>query len=140
MKILVTGDKDWTDIDTIAKALMLHSNDNVTIVEGECRGADIISAVIARELGFDVKPYPAKWRDEQGNYRPWGGVERNQRMLDDNPDIDVCYAFHNDIFSSRGTKDMLKRVMKKGVQWKLWTTHELCIEQFLDVQAFLAKK
>ena len=139
MKILVTGDKAWNDIDTIVKAFMLHAGQNVTIVEGECTGADIMCRAVAEELCFDVKKYPAIWRNEHDGYRHWAGVERNQRMLDDNPDIDVCYAFHNNIFSSKGTKDMLKRVIKKGVPWKLWTTNELAIEQLLDVQWFCSK-
>lgn len=46
---------------------------------------------------------------------------RNQKMLDDNPDIDIVIAFHSDLENSRGTKDMVNRARKKGIKVCIFT-------------------
>ena len=45
----------------------------------------------------------------------------NEEHRPDEP-IDLCIAFHNDIDSSRGTADMVDRVVKADIPWKLCTS------------------
>ena len=42
-------------------------------------------------------------------------------MLDEHPQIKLVLAFHNDIDSSRGTKDMINRAVKAGKKVILYT-------------------
>ena len=121
MKILVTGDRNWDDVETTFKALEPFPK-NTILVHGACRGADNTCAAIAEVLGFIVRPYPADWQ----RYGRGAGPIRNQQMIDvenkvDEP-IDLCLAFHNNISGSRGTADMIKRAMKAGVAVRLVAT------------------
>lgn len=117
MKILVCGDRNWKDDIKMYQVLKTLPN-NVILIHGDCRGADKMSARIGSKLGFKVIPYPAKW-DVFGK---GAGPIRNQQMLDDNPEIEEVIAFHNDINSSKGTKDMIEKAKKKGINYKLITS------------------
>jgi hypothetical protein len=79
-------------------------------VEGECRGADVLSRVEAEAIGVKVVRYPADW-DAEGRR---AGVLRNVRMLEENhPDIVI--AFSDDIENSKGTRHMCSIAKKAGV-------------------------
>jgi hypothetical protein len=121
-KILVTGDRDWSDIPRVLEELKPYRPGTI-LVHGDCRGADVICAAIGEALGFEVRPYPADWK----THPRAAGPIRNQQMLDEEhrfeEPIDLCLAFHDRIESSRGTADMLRRVKKAGIPWKLNTSH-----------------
>jgi hypothetical protein len=122
-KILVTGDREWSDITRVVEELKGYRPGTI-LVHGACRGADIICAAVAEALRFEVRPYPADWV----KHKKAAGPIRNQQMLDveNKPEepIDLCLAFHNNIQDSRGTADMLDRVVKAGVPWKLCTSSD----------------
>lgn len=114
MKILVCGSRDWTDLTTIGLALVDAVPDScvasdVTVIEGDCRGADKLSERAARALGMKVKPYPADWT----KHGKAAGHIRNQQMLDENPDIDLVLAFP---LGGPGTADMIRRARAAGVK------------------------
>jgi len=117
-RLLVCGDRNWTDYGVIRRWLEVNRTRYDTVIEGCCRGADTIAGRIAETLGFKVQHYPARWKDDLGRYRPWAGPERNQQMLDEGfPDM--IWAFHNDIKSSHGTKDMLTKARKVGCPYMI---------------------
>ena len=120
-KILVTGDREWSDIPRVVEELRGYRPGTI-LVHGACRGADIICAAVAEALRFEVRGYPADWE----THKKAAGPIRNQQMLtvENKPEepIDLCLAFHNDIDNSRGTADMLGRVDRAGVPWKLCTS------------------
>ena len=101
MKIIVTGDREWTSERTIERALRVLPPGSI-VVHGACRGADRIADRVARRLGLDVRPYPAEWqRIGRG-----AGPARNRQMYRlEQPD--AVWAFHDDIAVSKGTADML---------------------------------
>lgn len=114
MKVLVTGDRDWDDVETIVSELEKLPPGTI-IVHGACRGADNICAAVGEALGFIVRPYPTDW----DRYPRAAGPIRNQQMIDaehrqDEP-IDLCKAFHNNIERSRGTRDMMTRAKKAKI-------------------------
>ncbi len=129
MKILVTGDRNWTNTESIANAIVdvLEAHNlnpvNCTLIHGDAKGADSIADAYGDLLGMDVKPYPAHWRHTEdcpdGCREMVGkpaGVIRNQKMLNEHPDIDIALAFHPNLESgSKGTKDMVKRLEKAGI-------------------------
>lgn len=109
MKILVCGDRNWTDVDLIKKALSQYPKDTI-IVHGDCRGADKLAAWVARGLGMEVRAYPADWK----KYGRAAGPIRNKQMLDqESPDLII--AFHDDVSRPRGTADMIRRAKKRGI-------------------------
>lgn len=83
------------------------------LVHGACRGVDMIADEVGRELGFEIKKYPADW--SKGRQ---AGMLRNIEMLQkENPDIVI--AFHDFIEESKGTKGMLIESGKSKVKTML---------------------
>ena len=109
VRVLICGSRDWNNAKLILERLSSIPRGS-TLIHGGCRGADVFGAEIGKELGFDVMCFPAEWSK---NGRAAGPL-RNQRMIDEGKP-DLILAFHNDIDSSRGTKDMLGRAKKCGI-------------------------
>lgn len=98
IRVLVTGGRDYTDRETVAKALWhLGSNfifgvepEQIVLVHGDCkrylpdgsidldRSADQLAAQEASDLGWQTEPHEAKW-DLHG--RSAAGPIRNQEMV-----------------------------------------------------------
>jgi len=114
MKVLVCGDRNWTDVAAIRRELVKFPK-GTSLIHGNCRGADKISGRVGDELSFNVKKYDAKW-ERDGDA---AGPIRNQLMLEENPDIDLVLAFHANLGESRGTADMLRRAEKAGIPAKV---------------------
>lgn len=70
-----------------------------TIVHGAARGADLLAAHVAEELGYEVEAHPAQW-DLHGRS---AGFIRNEAMAQS--DVDLVIAFPG----GRGTADMIRR-------------------------------
>lgn len=86
-----------------------------TLVHGNARGADKFGALAAAELGFDtIQGYPADW----ARYGKGAGPIRNEEMAVSG--LDLSLGFHNDIATSKGSKDMLYRLNKNCVEVRLF--------------------
>jgi len=110
MKILVCGDRHWSDINSIKRELQKYSGD-VTIIHGAAKGVDSLAGLVASELGFKLEVYPAKW-DQLGRA---AGPVRNMQMLEEGKP-DLVLAFHPDLLKSKGTIDMIRIARKAGVK------------------------
>ena len=109
-KILVTGDRNWTDRATIYRVLEPYKlMDEVTLIEGEADGADTIAKETAEHFGWEVDPYKAEWTV----YGRAAGPIRNKKMVEQNPDI--VFAFHPDIHNSKGTKSCVRMAKDFGL-------------------------
>lgn len=119
MKILVTGDRNWSDINSVHSVLSSFPK-NTILIHGCCRGLDLICAAIGESLGFEIRAYPADWNTHGKS----AGPMRNQRMIDsehsEKEKIDFCLAFHDDIASSKGTADMIARAKAANITTKLY--------------------
>jgi len=115
MRVLICGDRNWSNFKVIEDFILTLPKDTV-IIEGDCRGADKISGFLARKYGHEVIPFPAHWE----TYGLKAGPIRNQQMIDEGkPDLVV--AFHNDLKNSKGTKDMVNKAISFGIQVKIIT-------------------
>ncbi len=108
MIVLCCGDRNWTSWKVIQKRLALLPPGCV-IVHGDARGADKMSGFVAKRLGFEVRKYPADW----AKYGKAAGPIRN-RLQFDTEQPSLVLAFHNDLASSKGTKDMVLYAESKG--------------------------
>jgi hypothetical protein len=113
MRVLVCGDREWTDILPIALRLVQLPEDAV-IVHGDCRGADRLAGNEADLIGLTVESYPADWK----RYGRGAGPIRNQQMLDSG--IDLVIAFHPDPNNSKGTKNMLNMAGRAGIEIEIY--------------------
>jgi hypothetical protein len=101
-----------------------------TFINGQAMGADIISDVVVQLLidedyelyglgkPYDPERYPADWNA----YGPGAGPIRNKQMLDSG--IDYVVGFHDDIESSRGTRNMLRQCARASIPGRLFTQTE----------------
>ena len=113
-RILVTGSRNWTDVDKVRRTLGLFLPDPYGVdimpelVHGDARGLDRMAAMIWQDWMGPTMAYPAQW-DLYGNA---AGPIRNQAMVDAGG-YSVCLAFP--IGESRGTRDCMDRARKAGI-------------------------
>lgn len=123
MRVLVCGDRKWTDPGPIKQKLVeLGCPAYVThLIEGEANGADKLSKQVALELGLPedrILRYPADW-DKHGRA---AGPIRNREMLKlGNPH--VVLAFHERPWDSKGTVDMVE--IARARHLPVWCSWEL---------------
>ena len=108
-RVLICGSREWTNRDTIRKYIRTLRRGTV-VIHGAARGADRIAGFLAKSRGLTVEVYPAQW-EKHGKA---AGPIRNQQMLTEGQPHLVVY-FHEDIESSKGTADMVRRARKTGV-------------------------
>ena len=113
MRILVCGDRNWTDYAMIRNELAAFNtteNRPITVIDGVARGADFLGHEAALGLGYGSIRFPAKW----AMYGRGAGHIRNQQMLDEgHPDL--VLAFHDDLAHSKGTAHMVRIARKAGI-------------------------
>jgi hypothetical protein len=110
MRVLVCGDRNWTNKEAI-RAQLLHRKGYIDgIIEGGARGADSLAGECADELEIFCMVFPAEW----DKYGKAAGPIRNQQMLNEGKP-DLVLAFHKDIENSKGTKHMVKISRKAGI-------------------------
>lgn len=111
-RILVTGSRDWQDVETIEKALLEYDDipwGEVVLVSGACSsGADYLCELYASALGWKVERHPANWE----LYGKQAGFIRNSEMVVTMPD--VCLAFIKD--GSRGATHCAALAKQAGIK------------------------
>jgi len=123
-KVIITGDREWTDITVIKFAVKSYLEPGGTLVHGGARGADTIAGEVASQLGCTVLTYPAEWHMLGG----MAGLVRNELMVVEHGDAGYVLAFHDDLLgSSRGTFDMVYRVcIPRGLRVVLFEHTDDC--------------
>ena len=118
MKILACGDREWTDRGKIGQLWTLYSVQagwQVTLIHGDCRGADRLAGEEGYKQGWRVIACPADW-EKHGRA---AGPVRNIQMLDMRPDLVV--AFHSDLSKSKGTAHTVREAKKRGIPVEIVT-------------------
>lgn len=128
-RILVTGSREWDDVDHIRYRLAFVREDpffaDAVLVHGGAAGADSIAArVWKEEFGGKVERVRAKWgvcapdcppsHLVTRNGRSWcptAGHRRNDEMV--RRGADLCLAFLRD--GSGGTRDCIARARAAGI-------------------------
>jgi hypothetical protein len=120
LRVLVTGDRNWTDKDAIRCELAQLPADTL-IIHGACRGADLLAQEVAQELGLPDLPFPVDWdqarRDLGHRWRAAGPIRNRKMLVEGRPHR--ALAFHRDLKSSRGTLDMVVQLLLADVPCKL---------------------
>ncbi|TXS22428.1 DUF2493 domain-containing protein [Streptomyces sp. adm13(2018)] len=123
-RILVTGSRDWPDMDRLYAVLAtaVYQHLPAVIVHGACpNGADAQAAwwirMHGKTLGVTEERHPANWRPG-GQLDRAAGFRRNAEMV--NLGADICHAFiHN---GSRGATHTADLAEKAGIPVHRWTT------------------
>lgn len=115
MKILISGDRDWTDalpIDVIINGFLTLGRRNgepLVVIHGAARGADSLADTWKVIAGVTMCPFPADWK----TYGRSAGPIRNRQMLDEAPDLVI--AFHDDLAQSKGTRDCVAEARRRQI-------------------------
>lgn len=113
MRVLICGDRNWKDSELIERIILSFPKDTV-IIQGMCRGADLMARTAAIKHGYEYEDYPADW----DFYGPAAGPIRNKQILEEGKP-DIVFAFHPNILHSKGTRNMIRQATKAGVKVKL---------------------
>ena len=109
IRMLVCGGRDFADPKSLWLALDILARTwgpELTIIEGDARGADQMAGNWAKARGHTLLKYPANWR----GFGQAAGPLRNQQMLDEGkPDIVVAFP------GSSGTRDMVRRAKAAAI-------------------------
>ena len=122
MRLLVCGSRTWTDRarlrEVLDQVVADHGDGQVTVIEGDARGADRLAGQLAQRRGWRLERYPADWTHEGRA----AGFRRNARMLrQGRPDLVVAFTV-GPLQQSRGTADMVRRARAAGVPVHLVTS------------------
>lgn len=115
VRVICTGDRNWGqrtgDQQLVRDRLVRIASEwpDAVVVHGSCRGLDLIAASIAQDIGLAVEEHRAEWT----KFHKGAGPKRNQLMAD--LGASLCLAFHHDLESSKGTKDMVTRARKANI-------------------------
>ena len=116
-KVLICGDRRWSDDFTIMKRMEKLPPDTV-IVEGEADGADYHAKQCARDLRLSIIKVPANW----DRYDKAAGPIRNSLMVSLlDPKTDEVWAFHKNLRRSKGTADTVRKAKKLGIKVEVIT-------------------
>lgn len=111
MILLVTGDREWKD-ESFIRTVFLDYNrasTEITLIDGDCRGADKMAGRVARSLKWARVTVPARWRI----HGLAAGPIRNRVMLDLKPEI--VLAFHDNLPASTGTRDCVCEATDRSI-------------------------
>lgn len=135
-RILVCGSRTYgeerfeywiirTILDELLRHWRDHNSEKMVIIEGGAKGADSVAFDWARDEHLRVEhlSFPADW-DTHGKA---AGPIRNQRMLDEGKP-DVVLAFSSNLKDFKGTKDMIARAIKAGVEVRIIETTSIIPE------------
>jgi hypothetical protein len=112
-RILITGSRDWNDIDQLTSVLRSAWNlagqpEDAVLVSGSCRtGADAIAEEVWDRQGYAIESHPADW-DQFGKR---AGFVRNAEMV--NLGADICLAFIRN--GSKGATMTAELAQKAGI-------------------------
>lgn len=119
-RILITGSREISQRDTVAKALAsawvgLGSHPDTVVCHGDARGADRLSGAVARDNPGRLveERHPANWRPNGVDLDRGAGHKRNQEMV--SAGADICLAFFKVGAGNRGTQDCVKKAEKAGI-------------------------
>ena len=110
MKVLCCGSRGWGRSDLVMDTLQndLNPFERHVILHGAASGADLDAGEAAHELGYEVRAFPADWKQHGRS----AGPIRNRMMLDQDPDL--VFAFWDG--KSRGTLDTITEATRRGIR------------------------
>lgn len=125
MKVLVCGDRYYTNVNFLESVLDGISEQIDWIIEGEAPGADTIARNWAIKNEKPFMGFPAPWKrfKREGKNPRAAGVIRNTQMLKEGKP-DFVIAFHDNIEQSKGTKNMLEQAKKANIPTWLATENK----------------
>lgn len=100
-RVIFSGSRNWKHETSVVDALLELDPDEWIVVHGDAKGLDRLVDRYARQMGFEVERYPARW----SKHGKAAGPIRNRLMLS-RQNVELVIAFP-DPKTSVGTYDMI---------------------------------
>lgn len=109
MKVIIAGGRHFNDYNLLNEycTKLIKQFDNVEIVSGRAKGADLLGERFAKENNLKIHKFPADWN----THKRLAGIIRNGEMADFS---DGLIAFWDG--KSKGTKNMIKLAKERGLK------------------------
>lgn len=110
-KICICGSRDMEDYDFLKEKVNSVFEENnfsqldTAILSGKANGADTLGEDYANEFGYEVKEFPADWKQ----YGKAAGHKRNREMAEE-ATIVIAFKFPD----SKGTENMIRQSKELG--------------------------
>lgn len=109
-RVIIAGSRTFNDYDTLKEKCNLvlsnkRKDNNIIIVSGGARGADLLGENYAKEEKFGLEVFPAQWK----KFGKSAGFRRNEQMAEV---ADALIAFWDG--NSHGTKHMIDIMKNKN--------------------------
>lgn len=114
MRLIIAGSRhivDPFDLNDALSFFNLTATRVSAVLCGECRGADKLGSLWAKENDIPVESFPADW----GRYPQQAGHLRNAAMA---ADAEALLVLWDGV--SRGTKSMIRCAVKENLPVMLW--------------------
>lgn len=112
IKVIIAGGRNFDDFNRLCQVCdeFLQDQNNIEIVSGAYKGADLLGERYAAERNYPIKQFPADWR----RYGKSAGLKRNTEMA---AYADILIAFWDG--ESKGTKNMIVLATQAGLNVKV---------------------
>ena len=113
IKVIIAGGRNFEDYHKLCRVCdeFLQDQNNIEIVSGAYKGADLLGERYAVERKYSIKQFPAEWR----RYGKSAGLKRNTEMA---AYADSLIAFWDG--ESKGTKHMIELATQAGLIVKVF--------------------
>ncbi|MDO9593809.1 MAG: DUF2493 domain-containing protein [Lutibacter sp.] len=108
IKVIIAGGRNFDDFIKLCQVCdeFLQDQNDIKIVSGASKGADLLGERYAAERNHPIKQFPADWR----RYGKSAGLKRNIEMA---AYADALIAFWDG--ESKGTKHMIELATQTGL-------------------------
>ena len=113
MKVIIAGSRNFNDYKTLCKYCdhILQNQNNIEIVCGMAKGADLLGKKYAEEKKYPLHKFPADWN----KYGKSAGYIRNKEM-GKNADALICFWDQK----SKGTKHMINIAKELKIKYRIF--------------------
>jgi hypothetical protein len=109
IKVIIAGGRNFDDFNKLCQVCdeFLQDQNDIEIVSGAYKGADLLGERYAAERNHPIKQFPADWRQ----YGKSAGLKRNTEMA---AYADALIAFWDG--KSKGTNHMIELATQAGLK------------------------
>lgn len=104
-RIIIGGYRNFNDYEVFKNFVdsCIGDENEITVLSGYCKGADLMAEQYAKEKGLSLELYPAEWE----KYGKAAGPIRNKQMVEK---ADMVIAFVCE--RAKGTKNLISQAKK----------------------------
>lgn len=113
-KLIVAGSREFNNYDFLKQKLeflLKNITEEIEIVSGRAKGADLLGEKFAKEMGYNIKEFVPDW----DNLGKKAGILRNRDMAEY---ADACVVFWMN--KSKGTANMIDEAKKRNLKLRIY--------------------